>query len=116
MSFLERVAKRISSEVGITAVMVAKDSVLLDGNLTEKDLEKLAEIIHAEKPNPDRSLGDKGVRDPDFPCKGYDPSPRELADHEAECETDGHFLCLECKYRKPDSVEFEAENENRSLG
>lgn len=42
-------------------------------------------------------LGDKGVRDPEYPCPDFDPSPLGLGAL-AECEGDGHYLCKKCKY------------------
>ncbi len=109
MNWIDRLAKRIGNEIGIVAVKTTDDTVLFDGTLTAKDLEQLAEIIDEEKPNPDQGLGDKGLRDPEFPCKDYDPSARVLNDAEAQCETDGHYLCFECKYRKQDTEILEDE-------
>jgi len=47
--------------------------------------------------SPRGSLGDKGVRDPEYPCPDFDPSPLRL-DERPECQGDGHYLCKECKY------------------
>lgn len=39
-------------------------------------------------------LGDPGVRDPDLPCREFEPgSPGS-----GECESDGHYLCVECRW------------------
>lgn len=42
-------------------------------------------------------FGDPGLRDPDYPCTMYDPSSSEP---EGECQTDGHYMCKECRHRK----------------
>ncbi len=47
-------------------------------------------------------LGAPGVRDPDAPCEGYDPSERKLGVL-ADCETDGHYLCEGCCHRREDA-------------
>lgn len=39
-------------------------------------------------------FGMSGIRDPSAPCEAFEPgTPR------GECETDGHYLCDECKER-----------------
>lgn len=38
-----------------------------------------------------------GNRDPDSPCVDYNPLPRVLSDRNAECLSDGHYLCKGCK-------------------
>lgn len=38
-------------------------------------------------------LGAPGIRDPESPCRAYDPGPRRAG---ADCETDGHYLCAGC--------------------
>lgn len=45
------------------------------------------------------SLGDLGVRDPDFPCDLFDPGPRKLS---GDCGGDGHYLCNECSLFEPE--------------
>lgn len=40
------------------------------------------------------SVGDPGVRDPDFVCTEYSPGKPEYG----RCEGDGHYLCRECKH------------------
>jgi hypothetical protein len=42
-------------------------------------------------------LGAPGLRDPDFPCEGYEPGESRAA---ADCETDGHYLCAGCANRR----------------
>lgn len=59
----------------------------------------LAEILNGR---PGR-LGTPGVRDPDGICEvfdgqGYDGSGR--------CQSDGHYLCVECSELAPDSPRF----------
>jgi hypothetical protein len=55
----------------------------------------------------DRMIGDYGVRDPENYCASY--APREFHGETAEsrgyvpeCETDGHYLCKGCLWRRPD--------------
>lgn len=42
--------------------------------------------------------GIPGHRDPDAPCPGYEPRPREMGDW-GDCRGDGHYLCEECCHR-----------------
>ena len=37
----------------------------------------------------------------DCPSGDYDPSPRLPEDPPPPCETDGHYLCQNCKWRDP---------------
>jgi len=53
--------------------------------------------------SPQGGLGDKGVRDPESPCRDFDPSPLRLGEF-PECEGDGHYLCRTCKYLKQTEV------------
>ena len=41
-------------------------------------------------------FGAPGVRDPEYPCSGFDPGEPTLS---GECETDGHYMCDECTQR-----------------
>jgi hypothetical protein len=44
-----------------------------------------------------RLFGAPGVRDPDYPCEAFDPVPGpEYAPGDGDCDTDGHYMCLEC--------------------
>lgn len=53
--------------------------------------------------------GVKGNRDPDAICTDYDPTPRTMYDRRAECWSDGHYLCKECKW-------FDAEGRRVATG
>jgi hypothetical protein len=48
-----------------------------------------------------KRLGLPGLRDPKAPCTEYEPNVRRKA--MADCETDGHYLCSGCAWRKEDS-------------
>jgi hypothetical protein len=50
---------------------------------------------------PRKPVGIPGNRDPDNPCSAFAPRPRMAGDW-ADCESDGHYLCLECAHRSPD--------------
>lgn len=41
-------------------------------------------------------LGVPGLRDKENPCEVYAPSPGNS--HIGECESDGHYLCKECRH------------------
>lgn len=47
-------------------------------------------------------------RDPDFDCEAFTTKRLPLGDS-ADCETDGHYRCWECKRRDPEIV-FDAIN------
>lgn len=40
-------------------------------------------------------VGDTGVRDPSAPCAEFEPG-----EPDGRCETDGHYMCRECKHGK----------------
>lgn len=44
--------------------------------------------------------GTLGIRDVDAPCYEFEPygQPNEHSPGEGACETDGHYLCVECKH------------------
>lgn len=42
-------------------------------------------------------------RDPDFDCEAFTTKSLALGER-AECETDGHYRCWECKRRDPKIV------------
>ncbi len=46
--------------------------------------------------------GIPGMRDPDNVCSGFTPRKRLIDDAQADCETDGHYLCNECAFKKQD--------------
>jgi len=46
----------------------------------------------------DPGCGVKGIRDSDNPCEVFDPGPAS-----GDCQTDGHYLCIECKELDPKS-------------
>ena len=37
-------------------------------------------------------FGQPGVRDPEFPCRGFEPG-----EPSGDCKTDGHYMCQECQ-------------------
>jgi hypothetical protein len=39
-------------------------------------------------------FGAPGVRDPDAPCAEFEPGSPD----DGSCETDGHYMCRECKH------------------
>lgn len=48
-------------------------------------------------------VGIPGMRDPDAKCAGYSPRQRLINDAQADCDTDGHYLCKECAFRNQNS-------------
>jgi len=49
------------------------------------------------------TIGTIGVRDPDYPCEGFNPvgaAFRQVTESDlcswSRCETDGHYMCTEC--------------------
>lgn len=48
----------------------------------------------------DATTGYKWKRDPDADCAGFAQGRLSVGEF-ADCETDGHFVCGYCKYRKP---------------
>ncbi len=54
----------------------------------------------------DRSelIGEVGVRDPEYRCAGFDG---EGYDGRGDCQSDGHYMCVECSLLSPDSPRFE---------
>lgn len=70
----------------------------------EGNLLKMEEQVYHEQglPSPageTAGIGIKGVRDPLAPCERFNPREPRLEDI-ADCETDGHYLCNQCCYRK----------------
>lgn len=60
-----------------------------------------AELI--ECVNDRTSLGERGVRDPDYPCAEHSPTDnrdllglRITAPGDGPCDSDGHYLCVGC--------------------
>lgn len=45
-------------------------------------------------------VGVPGQRDPDAVCSMYAPRKRVQGDSDANCCTDGHYLCNECAFSK----------------
>ena len=41
--------------------------------------------------------GIPGIRDIDCPCGGFEPG-----DPAGVCDTDGHYICIECKHLDPE--------------
>lgn len=48
-------------------------------------------IASAAVPPPD---GVPGERDPEAPCSEFQSGDRDV---DADCETDGHYLCADCR-------------------
>ncbi len=44
-------------------------------------------------------VGIPGMRDPDYPCAGYEPRPRSGGDW-GDCLSDGHYQCNDCVHLK----------------
>ena len=42
------------------------------------------------------TIGQPGVRDPEYPCEAFEPGDPEP---DATCMTDGHYMCNECVRR-----------------
>lgn len=49
------------------------------------------------------TLGDPGVRDPEHPCEEFDGRSYDGA---GACDSDGHYLCVECSHLSPDAPRF----------
>ena len=47
----------------------------------------------------DPGCGVKGIRDSDYPCEAFDPG-----EPSGKCETDGHYLCIECRELNPNRL------------
>jgi len=56
-----------------------------------------------EEVNGRASFGAVGVRDPQFPCEGYDG--KGYAGH-GRCDSDGHYMCLRCSHLSPTAPRF----------
>lgn len=54
--------------------------------------------------NSRQRVGDIGVRDPDYPCAGYDGRGY---DGRGECRSDGHYECVNCSELSPQAPRFE---------
>jgi hypothetical protein len=48
--------------------------------------------------------GIPGLRSVEAQCSGYEPRKYKFGDWQ-ECETDGHYLCLECCHKAPTATE-----------
>ena len=47
-------------------------------------------------------IGAPNIRDPEFPCEDFEPIGTAYGDkYKGECETDGHYMCDKCIWRKP---------------
>jgi len=58
----------------------------------------------ARAPHVDAAQGGRGrvafaFRDPEAPCDRFDVTPTQPGDF-ADCETDGHYLCRMCRWRR----------------
>jgi hypothetical protein len=54
--------------------------------------DELRSLVSGEEIDLEGKVGDPHVRDPDTPCSEYVPGIPE-----GDCETDGHFMCCECR-------------------
>lgn len=50
----------------------------------------------------DPGCGVKGIRDSDYPCEAFDPFEPGYKPN-GDCDTDGHYLCIECRNLNPRS-------------
>lgn len=48
-------------------------------------------------------VGQRGVRDPEYPCEGFTATGY---DGSGTCHSDGHYLCTECSELSPDAPRF----------
>lgn len=48
-------------------------------------------------------IGTVGVRDPEYPCELFDGKGY---DGRGDCDSDGHYLCVECSLLSPESPRF----------
>lgn len=48
-------------------------------------------------------LGQIGVRDPEYVCEEFD---RQHYDGFGHCDSDGHYLCVECSHLSPEAPRF----------
>lgn len=53
------------------------------------------------RPGGPKPVGIPGNRDPDNPCRVFEPRPRRPGDF-ADCLGDGHYLCRECCHKDRD--------------
>jgi hypothetical protein len=58
----------------------------------------------------DPGLGKKGIRDSDHPCEAFDPGGLSF---ESDCDTDGHYVCSECKRMSIPAKESLSERSSR---
>lgn len=56
-------------------------------------------------PDPVHRVGDVGVRDTQFPCEMFDYGQPDRLN---TCESDGHYMCQECKHLKLKDEDEEA--------
>jgi hypothetical protein len=61
--------------------------------------EDLERFVNGRAPR----MGQPGVRDPDGRCDAFDGRGY---DGGGDCESDGHYLCLECSLLSPDAERF----------
>ena len=48
-------------------------------------------------------IGMPGVRDPEYPCEEFDGRGY---DGNGRCDSDGHYVCVECSHLAPDALRF----------
>lgn len=57
-----------------------------------------------ERVNGRTTIGMVGVRDPEYPCEAFDGLGY---DGHGRCDSDGHYLCVECSDLSPKASRFE---------
>jgi hypothetical protein len=50
-------------------------------------------------------VGMPGVRDPEYPCEAFAPGEPGYG----RCDTDGHYMCMECKEMSDETLCFRTE-------
>lgn len=84
--------------LGLPVTMVlAKLSLVLRGC---SDAAQAVEAWEHAEAARKQTFGSPGVRDPDSPCAEYAPG-----EPDGQCESDGHYLCKECRRLVPPEVE-----------
>lgn len=58
----------------------------------------------ADHVNGRATVGQVGVRDPEYPCEAFDGHGY---DGTGACMSDGHYLCVDCSHLTPNAPRFE---------
>lgn len=67
----------------------------------------LPEDIEPITLTPDPGCGVKGIRSTDHPCDVFD-NESPYVEAEADCDTDGHYLCDECRFMSQKARDYRA--------